>query len=255
LLLASALSACQQAAIEWSEPTPLAHALSTATELAFDQQQNLVSRPLSAIPVRGPVAAAQCPASLRVSKDSTGDWYAAWWSVRPDSTADVVVSRSMDGVTWTAPVRVDTTDVGHVGCQRPAPSIAADGGNVHVAYAMTAREGPGIFASHSMDRGMLFHSPVTIVYGERIGSTAVAARGDLVAVAYEDPNSNPQRVGLAFSHTLGHTYDTREIVSPPTGDARAPGVALGEKRIAVTWARGASGDPSVFRVVRLGDIR
>ena len=202
-----------------------------------------------------PLAATRCSGSLRVSKDDTGDWYATWWSVKSDSTADVVVARSNDGGTWAAPVRVDTTDAGHVGCRRPPPSIAADGDNVHVAYAMTAREGPGIFASHSMDRGMLFHSPVTIVYGERIGSTAIAARGGLVAIAYEDPNSSPQRVGLAFSRTMGHTFDMREIVSPPTGDAQAPGIALGENRIAVTWARGVSGDSSVPRVLRLGAIR
>ena len=185
----------------------------------------------------------------------TGDWYATWWSVKSDSTADVVVARSADGDTWAAPVRVDTTDAGHVGCRRPPPSIAADGDNVHVAYAMTAREGPGIFASHSMDRGMLFHSPVAIVYGERIGSTAIAARGGVVAIAYEDPNSSPQRVGLAFSRTMGHTFDVREIVSPPTGDAQAPDVALGENRIAVTWARGTPGDSSLPRVLRLGAIR
>jgi hypothetical protein len=109
-----------------------------------------------------------------------------------------------------------------------------------------------------MDRGMFFHSPVTIVYGERIGLAAIAARGDLVAVAFEDPNTNPQRVGLVFSRTMGHTYDTREIVSPPTGDARAPGIALGEKRIAVMWTRGedgAAGDLSASRILRLGAIR
>jgi hypothetical protein len=166
-----------------------------------------------------------------------------------------VVSRSTDGLTWSPAVRVDSTDAGHVGCQRPAPSIGADAGNIHVAYAMTAREGPGIFASHSMDRGMTFHSPVAVVYGERLGLTAIAARGNLVAVAYEDPNTSPQRVALAFSRTMGHPFDVREIISPSTSAARAPAVALGDGRIAVTWTRGPATDASAPRVLRIGELR
>lgn len=164
-----------------------------------------------------------------------------------------MVAHSRDGAMWQSAMRVDTTDVARVGCERPPPSIAADGANVHVAYAMTAREGPGIFASHSMDRGMLFHSPVAVVYGARIGLTAIAARGDRVAVAYEDPNSDPRRIGLALSRTQGHRFDSREIVSPPTGEARSPGVALSGFRIAVTWTRGVGADST--REFRLGEIR
>jgi hypothetical protein len=109
-----------------------------------------------------------------------------------------------------------------------------------------------------MDRGMTFHSPVAVVYGEHIGRTAIAARGDLVAVAYEDPNSDPQRVAVAFSRTMAHTFETRELVSPPTGAARDPGIALGDGRIAATWARGAAGaatDASAPRVMRVGELR
>ena len=152
-------------------------------------------------------------------------------------------------------MKVDSTDTGRVGCRRPPPSIAADRENVHVAYAMAAKEGPGIFASHSMDRGMTFHSPVAVVYGERLGLTAIAARGDTVAVAYEDPNSDPQRVGLAFSRTMGHTFEARQLVSPVTSPAHDPGVAVGGGRIAVTWLRGAATDVSGPRVLRMGVTR
>jgi hypothetical protein len=190
-----------------------------------------------------------CAGSVRTARDSTGDWYAVWWALRPDSTADVVVARSADAKTWRPAVRVDSTDTGRLGCRRPAPSIAADGGNIHVAYAMTAREGPGIFASHSMDRGTMFHSPVAIVYGERPGLTAVGARGNLVAVAYEDPNTNPTRIGLALSRTMAHTFESRELVSPETGGgASAPRVSLRGDSVAVIWSRGD------IRVVRRGTL-
>jgi hypothetical protein len=110
-----------------------------------------------------------------------------------------------------------------------------------------------------MDRGMTFHSPVPIVYGKRIGLTAIAARGDMVAVAYEEPNSDPRRIALALSHTLGHIFERREVVSPPTGPAGAPGVALGNHAIAVTWSRPSDDNPQErdagSRMLRLGSIR
>jgi hypothetical protein len=120
---------------------------------------------------------------------------------------------------------------------------------------MAAKEGPGIFAAHSMDRGMTFHSPVAVVYGEHIGLTAIAARGDLVVVAYEDPNSEPQRVAVALSRTMGHTFEAHEIVSPSTGQAHTPGIALGDGRIAVTWAQGDPANASASRAIRIGDLR
>ena len=253
ILLLSLAWGCGPEPIEWSDAVPLPPQLASSSSLAFDAQQQLVPRTPPTIAL--PVFTGQCASSVRVAHDTTGDWYAVWWSVRNDSTADVVVSRSTDGTTWAPAIRVDSTDVGRVGCDRPVPSIMADAGNVHVAYAMAAREGPGIFAAHSMDRGMTFHSPVAVVYGERMGLAAIAARGDLVAVAYDDPNSNPERISLALSRTMGHLFETREVVSPSTGPARAPTVALGDGKIAVTWARGAANDASAPRMLRTGDLR
>lgn len=254
-IIVAGAAACDTGPVAWSAPGPVPPELVSAHGLEFDAQGRLAARRDAAIAV--PSAPGQCAASVRVAHDSTGDWYAVWWSVRPDSTADVVVSRSSDTTTWTTPTRVDTADAGRVGCNRPPPSIDADGGNVHVAYAMTAREGPGIFASHSMDRGAMFHSPVAVVYGERIGQTAIAARGDVVAVAYEDPNSAPRRIGLALSRTMAHLFQSRTLVSPPTGAARAPDVALGDGRIVVTWSRESAetGGRITTRIMRIGDLR
>ncbi len=247
-----AVSACSPDPVDWEDPEPLPRDLAAAPRVMFDSVDRLVAVSLPGL--RPPAAHGQCAASLRLARDTTagGQWYAAWWSLRADSTADLVVAYSADGRSWEPPVKVDTLDTAPVGCSRPAPSIAADSGNVHVAYAMAAREGPGIFASHSMNRGTMFHSPVAVVYGERIGATAIAARGYTVAVAYEDPNGTQDRIGLALSRTMAHLFQYRFTVSPPADSGRRPDVALGDGKIAVTWARGSD---SASRVLRMGTLR
>jgi hypothetical protein len=254
VVLAVVVVSCEGGdAIDWTDPAPLAAALVATPDVVLDMQGRLAARtPESLSP---PASAAQCAGSVRVARDTTGDWFAVWWSLRQDSTADLVVSRSANGVAWDPAARVDTVDVGAVACRRPPPSISVDHGNVYVAYAMAAREGPGIFASHSMDRAMTFHTAVPVVYGERLGLASIVARGDVVAVAYEDPNSDPQRIGLALSRSQGHIFEHRELVSPPTGPASRPSVAMNGRMIAVTWRQGVPTDSSAPRMAREGRIQ
>ena len=239
--LVGLLAACSAPPIDWDEPVPAAPR-SQGTYSAVD--------PAAAAGAGG------CIKSVRIAKDSSdGAYYAVWWAARPDSTADLVASRSTNGLKWDVPVRVDTLDAGRVGCRRLPPSIAADAGNVHVAYSMAAREGPGIFASHSMDRGTMFHSPVAVVYGERIGLTSIAARGNLVAVAYEDPNTTPRRVGVAVSKTMAHLFQARELVSPDNGEAAAPAVSLRGDTVTVEWTQLSRAEGTARRMMRRGRIR
>src|SRR5262245_3248132 len=114
----------------------------------------------------------QCDGTV-ASVVSAGSSYAAWWSMRRDSTAELVAAFTTDGRAWSLPVRIDTLDVSRTGCQRVRPSVFVDGENVYVVYSMRAREGPGIFSTHSMDRGLTWHSPVAVVYGERLGLASV----------------------------------------------------------------------------------
>jgi hypothetical protein len=252
--------ACTQAdPITWGEAQPVSFAVTDTSGLAFDSSGQVVApRSVLALP---PATPRQCRETVRVARTSqggkAGETYAVWWAARADSTADVVVAHTPDGAHWSSPAIVDTLDAGRTGCRRPPPSIAADGDNVYVAYAMAAREGPGIFASHSMDRGVTFHSPVPVVYGSNIGRSAIAAHGNIVVVAYEDPNSSPERVALAFSRTMGHPFDSRMIVSPPTGVARDPRVALAPdaRRIAVVWEQQTSDSATAgARLMRVGQV-
>jgi hypothetical protein len=205
-----------------------------------------------------PELAGACPGSARValSGASGGERYAAWWAPRPDSSAALLSARSTDGGrSWSAPEAVDTADHHPLGCNRPAPAIAADSssGYVHVAYSMRDAQGAGVFFSHSMDRGTMFHSPVTIMYGDQLTDVAIAARADTVAVAFIDPSSDHPQVGLALSHTMGHIFEQRLTV-PSSSDAFTPAIAIAPGRIAVGWVhRVPGGETSVVtRTGRLG---
>jgi hypothetical protein len=183
--------------------------------------------------------------------DATGTVYGAWWSVRPDSNADLVVARRDASGAWSAPERADTMDAGRTGCRRAAPSMTVSNGSAYLAYGMTAREGPGVFTVHWM-QGMT-HAPVAVVYGEKYGRTDIAVRGDTVVVAYEDPNTDPRRIGLALSTTGSHLFQYRGVVSPPTGEASDPMVQLTPGEITVAWTRTIRGNRE--RQVRRGRIQ
>ena len=218
---------------------------------------DLVPDSLATLPPRTVVPGASCAGSVRLAA-AGGKLFAAWWSPRGDSTALLLASVSVDtGRTWRTPSRVDSTDHGATGCARSAPGIAADSasGYVHVSYAMQASEGPGLFFAHSMDGGASFHSPVAILYGERLGVTSVAASGDQVAVAFEDPGSRTPRIGLALSATMGHIFEHRVMpVSDDNSAATQPLVAVSGHHIAVAWRERLTANGPVVLRIRTGSL-
>jgi hypothetical protein len=170
----------------------------------------------------------------------TADVVAVWWSVRPDSSVWLVSARgSSGGTAWEPAVPVDTFDRGLRGCTRPAPALAFEPATryVHVVYFLEAPEGPGLFYAHSMDAGRLYDpEPEPIVYGARVSRAAVAARRDTVAVAFEDPNTEPPQVTLALSVTGGHLWVDKTIrVSGTTTTAEAPEVLVDSAGLTVGW--------------------
>jgi hypothetical protein len=184
-----------------------------------------------------------CPGSLRTVQ-SGPNIYGAWWEVRDDSSAILMVGRSTDsGKSWDVTAPADTTDRSLRGCRRPSPAVDADSTTnyVDIAYFMDAGEGPGVFFTHSMDARKLgtgdgiFHAPVPVVYGDRPSDVSVAARGDDLVVAFEDPNGERDLVGLALSRTMGHIFEQRVTVSQPQLPARAPIVAIKGDSVVVQW--------------------
>ncbi|MDO8501884.1 MAG: hypothetical protein Q7S20_08565 [Gemmatimonadaceae bacterium] len=233
LLFTVVLAACGGEAVQWSDIV-----YSGAPPEPLDAPAETVEPSL---------AAGACRASLRIAS-AGGDSFATWWQVRQDSSVMLMVSRAErePGVAWSPPVIADSTDHGVRGCGRPAPAIAADAvsGYVHLAYFAEPTSGAGLFFAHSMDSAASFHSPVPIVYGENPSRVSVAAEGDRVAVAYEDPNAGQPLIGIALSATMGHIFENRLNATSDNGRARQPVVRLAGDSIRLWW-REYSPSPTV----------
>ena len=250
-------SACASPPVDWTVQRSVPLDTDSARVLAPDgsfRPDSLLALAARVVPPSSGI----CPGSLRLAR-AGGSLYAAWWTPRPDSSANLLSARSLDGGRhWSAPAAVDTSDKGVTGCRRVPPSIAADSvsGYVHVTYAMLAPEGPGLFFSHSMDEGVTFHTPVAILYGDRLGRTSVSADGDIVVVGFEDPNSATPRVGLAISRTMGHIFEQRILpLSDDVGTATRPLTAVRGRRIAVAWEQRAAPTAPAALDVRVGTLR
>jgi hypothetical protein len=255
-MIALACVTCAAPPVEWDPPRAAAIpqgsvVLGANGALRADTMAALAG---SVTPPPGPV----CAGSLRLAAARRA-LFAIWWAPRADSGARLLAARSTDGGrSWSAPAPVDTTDVGVTGCRREPAAITADStsGYVHATYALQAAEGPGLFFSHSMDGGVTFHAPVPILYGEQLGRTSVAADGDLVVVAFEDPNSTMPRIGLALSRTMGHIFEHRILpVSDDNGIATHPLAAVHGRRVAVAWRSGPPDSSGTTLSVRSGTVR
>jgi hypothetical protein len=252
-LLVLASIACAAPPVDWAPPRALVRRGDAST---LDADGAMRPDTLGALASHLSPPGPACAGSVRAAAAGR-TLFAVWWAPRPDSSVRLVAARSTDGGrTWAGVAPVDTTDASTAGCRRAAADIAADSvsGYVHVTYALQAKEGPGLFFSHSMDGGNTFHEPVPILYGERLGRTSVAADGDLVVVAFEDPNSSIPSIGLALSRSMGHIFEHRILpVSDDNGIALHPMTAIRGRRVAVGWQTSASDVTTL--VVRTGTVR
>lgn len=252
-------AACVPDAVTWDgEVRRVDGSLADTLRMVWDDGDSLPRFVPAWTPPAWPAEPGLCVSSLRATTALDGEAYASWFAVRPDSSVLVRVARSDDGgTTWNPAVTADTTDRGRTGCGRPAPFIAADSlnGYVHLVYHLVALEGAGLFFTHTMERGALFHEAVPIMYGERPSAASVASRGDTVIVAYEDPNSRFPRLGLALSRTQGHIFERRIPASDETGEARTPRVAVRGTRVAVAWTATERGGGTPRISIRLGTLR
>lgn len=222
-----------------------------------------------------PIDANRCARTLRMvtaggSNPSQGHGQvAAWWS-KASGGRVLLVAAWRDSVAgepmtsaWRGPIPVDTldqgprdaqaSDHGAYGCARPAPGLAVDSinGYVHIAYALTGPEGPGIFYAHQMTPHALFEPPIAVIYGTELGEVRVASDGDLVAVVYDDPNSRKRgQIGMAVSTTAGHVFGERFRVSEGTADARDPYIAVRGRALVVGWSAFTAPDAEPLFMMR-----
>jgi len=246
------LAACNTDPIAWNDPKAVADAAARG-RLFVDSTGNARFVTDSTLPVVPPMRPGVCVNSLRTAR-GTRRFYGAWWAARHDSSAVLYTSVSPDqGRTWETPVPVDTLDVSSRGCDRPPPALATSGDDLHTAYSMVAPEGTGVFFAHFM--GSMLHSPVVVIYGERLVATAIAADGDRVAVAYEEPNGSRRQVDVSISLTQGHIFERHSVASRSIDAATDPSVALNGPYIAVGWMTRRATDTVGTRVIRTGRIR
>jgi hypothetical protein len=250
VLLLLLLAGCDTDAIRWGDPVELGVHGGDAIALDTSGHVQSAAEPVDTASV--PPMSGWCAPSMRTAS-GTKTRYAVWWRIRPDSSAVLSSAKSLDsGRTWQPAAAVDTQDVSTRGCDRPAPSVATVGDDLQIAYSMKAPEGTGVFLAHFM--GSMLHEPVAIIYGDRLVETAIAAQGDRVAVAYEDPNGPRERVAVALSSSQGHIFDVRTTASRDVDLATAPAVALAGHEVAVAWSTRRASDSTATRVVRVGRI-
>ncbi|HXT15296.1 MAG TPA: hypothetical protein VN706_06675 [Gemmatimonadaceae bacterium] len=247
-----AFAGCESPPVEWRDPVAIARPSPTA-RLVVDTTGS-VRYVADSVHLAGlPPEAMQCTPSVTAAV-GTVHTFAVWWAVRRDSSANLLLASSPDsGKTWAQPQSVDTTDVSSSGCRRPPPSLTTVGDDVYVAYSMFAPEGKGVFFAHTM--GSMLHSPVPVIYGERLVATAIAAQGDRVAVAYEEPNGAREQVDVATSTTQGHLFEMHTVASRDVDAAALPSVAFAGRMLAVGWAEKRASGVTAGNVVRVGRLK
>ncbi|MCU0635198.1 MAG: hypothetical protein MUE41_10025 [Gemmatimonadaceae bacterium] len=198
-----------------------------------------------------------CVGTLRAAGAAPHGSALAWWGTTADGRGRLHLRSADAQSTWRDRVSVDTVlSRDSLGCARPAIGLAIDArsGWIHVAYGMAAPEGPGVFYAHQMDPRALFEPPRVIVYGEGRAAASVASDGDLVAVAFENPNDRPT-IGLALSRTGGHLFDPPVRASTSAVPAERPRVAVRGDSVIVGWIETVPRSTSVTLVVRRGRVR
>jgi hypothetical protein len=258
LVILSCAAGCSGDDVAWTDPLTLSSAGADG-HVVVDSKGRARLLPDTSVSVVPEQDRRACPGSVRIARQDDGTLAAVWWSVRDDSSSLLLAAVSPDGGTsWRPALRVDTADVSIAGCNRPPAAIAASGGFLHLAYAMRGAEGVGVFYAHSMNAGKSYEAPVTILYGDRLTRTAIAAERATVAIAYEDPSGSTPQVGLALSRDWGHIFGDRIRGSTGVGPATDPQVAVTGREVAVSWivsSGGGDSDARPTRIVRVGRLQ
>ena len=183
-----------------------------------------------------------CPCCrTAITTAATGTLYVGWRQVNPDSTRDIVISRSDDhGNTWSDPVRVHNDAWNFPGCPHAGPSLQVDGKqHLHVAW-WTGKEGiAGVWYTRSEDGGKTFVAPIALGVASYSQPShvqmALGPKGEVV-VAWDDGTKEVSQVVVRVSRDQGRTFGPAEPVSLATRAAGFPVLALSDSTVTVAWS-------------------
>lgn len=105
---------------------------------------------------------------------------------------------------------------------------------------------------------MGFHDPVAIAYGKRASRADIAASGDRVVVAYEEPNADRSQIWAALSKSMGHIFESRIPVSGTNEIAVNPRIQLSGTELKIQWLERVQSDAAgktFRRAARMGNWR
>ncbi len=161
-----------------------------------------------------------------VAADLRGGFYLAYVE-RKDGASNVMLRRSSDGVSFSAPVRVNSIDGdATVRNENPPKVIADSGGNVYVCWANERGKWKGnVRFARSTDGGKNFLSALTInsdgdgePAGHAFQSIALDRRGRIYIAWIDERNKQPKdrgaQIRLSVSTDQGKTFSSdRPVLS------------------------------------------
>ena len=207
------------------------------TKLSTDAPTTSTS-PAHAIPGNFQLPPNACPNSLAVVQMSATEIHATWWQSDSSGQIQLAVARTSDaGANWSTQMIAHAQGRAGFPCSYPPPAVDADSatGYVHLAYFLQAKEGAGVWYTHSMDRGRSWHAATALIFGDAPARSSVASDGWLLAVAYEAPYEPSRQIWLALSPDAGHTFERGVSVTQGSMLAANPRVSLEDRSISVTW--------------------
>jgi hypothetical protein len=202
------------------------------------------------------VASSVCPCCRpTIAFGAKGEVHVAWRTVFTGDIRDIVVATSLDGATFSAPVRVAADNWRISGCPHSGPSMIVKDGRLYITwYSEGNGTNAGIRLALSADAGRTFKKPAIAsrdVLDPNHPALSLSEDGQLILVFQGRDAIEKKGWGVVRAYVA--EVSNSGLVSPPvavTGNKRSisyPAVVSGTVgRVFVAWTEGVDKGSSVF---------